>query len=54
MTNIGLPVPRGFKLQQACTKYYADNMVIADEIVNEIFEKLAELENKTGKKMGCK
>ena len=53
MTNIGLPVPRGFTVTtEACTKYYADNMVIADEIVNEIFEKLAELENKTGKKMG--
>jgi len=53
MTNIGLPVPRGFTVTtEACTKYYEDNMVISDEIVNEIFEKLAELEAKTGKKMG--
>ena len=53
MTNIGLPVPRGFTVTtEACIKYYDDNMVISDEIVNEIFEKIAELENKSGKKMG--
>jgi pyruvate,orthophosphate dikinase len=53
MTNIGLPVPRGFTVTtEACTKYYDDNMVIADEIVNEIFENLSKLEGKTGKKMG--
>ncbi|MFA5602269.1 MAG: pyruvate, phosphate dikinase [Bacilli bacterium] len=53
MTNIGLPVPRGFTVTtEACIKYYDDNMVISDDIVNEIFTKLTELETKTGKKMG--
>ena len=53
MTNIGMPVPRGFTITtEACTKYYDDGKNISDEIVNEIFTKLDELETKTGKKMG--
>ncbi|MEI3530194.1 MAG: pyruvate, phosphate dikinase [Bacilli bacterium] len=53
MTSIGLPVPRGFTVTtEACNKYYEDNKVISEEVKNEIFEKLAELEAKTGKKMG--
>ena len=53
MTNIGMPVPRGFTITtEACTKYYDDGKNISDEIVNEIFTKLDELEKKTGKKMG--
>lgn len=53
MTGIGLPVPRGFTVTtEACNKYYEDNKVISEEVKNEIFEKLAELEAKTGKKMG--
>ncbi|MGE5455663.1 MAG: pyruvate, phosphate dikinase [Ignavibacteriales bacterium] len=53
MTNIGLPVPRGFTIStEACTKYYDDGEALSKEIENEIFEKLVELETKTGKKMG--
>ena len=53
MTNIGMPVPRGFTITtEACTKYYDDGKNISNEIVNEIFTKLDELEKKTGKKMG--
>ena len=53
MTNIGLPVPRGFTVTtEACTKYYDDAKVVSEEIVTEIFNKLTELETKTGKKMG--
>ena len=53
MTNIGLPVPRGFTVStEACTEYYNKNETISDEITKEIFLKLEELENKTGKKMG--
>lgn len=53
MTNIGLPVPRGFTITtEVCTRYYDDSMIIVDEIVNEIFGKLSELEIKTGKKLG--
>ena len=55
MTNIGMPVPRGFTITtEACTKYYDDGKNISEEIINEIFAKVAELEEKTGKKMGDK
>ena len=53
MTNIGLPVPRGFTVStEACTEYYNNGETISDEIVKEIFSKLDELEKKTGKKIG--
>ena len=53
MTNIGLPVPRGFTVTtEACTAYYDAGKVISDEIINEIYSKLEELETLTGKKMG--
>ena len=47
MTGIGLPVPRGFTVTtEACTKYYDDGKMISEEIVNQIYEKLEELEEK--------
>jgi len=53
MTKIGLPVPFGFTVTtEACNRYYSDECAIADEIEKEIFEKLADLENVTGKKFG--
>lgn len=53
MTKIGLPVPFGFTVTtEACNKYYEENKRIADEIVDEISEKMTELENVTGKKFG--
>ena len=53
MTNIGLPVPRGFTITtEACNKYYSDGNKISEEVVNQIFEKVADLENITGKKFG--
>ena len=37
MTNIGLPVPKGFTITtKACPKYYADGSKINDEIREEI------------------
>ena len=37
MTNIGLPVPRGFTVTtEACNKYYEDKEVINDSILKEI------------------
>ncbi len=55
MTNIGLPVPQGFTVTtEACNQYYKDAEVISDEIKDQIFEKLAELEEKSGKKFGDK
>ncbi len=53
MTNIGLPVPSGFTVTtEACTRYYTDGEKISSDIEEEIFSKLLELEEKTGKKMG--
>ena len=53
MTGIGLPVPRGFTVTtEACTKYYEDGEKVSSNIEKEIFEKLAELEQITDKKMG--
>ena len=53
MTGIGLPVPRGFTVTtEACIKYYDDGEKISSDIEKEIFDKLAELEKITGKKMG--
>ena len=53
MTSIGLPVPRGFTVTtEACTKYYDDGEKLSKEIVEQIEEKLVELEKVTGKKMG--
>lgn len=53
MTKIGLPVPFGFTVTtEACNKYYEENKKIADEIVEEIHEKMTELENVTGKRFG--
>ena len=53
MTSIGLPVPRGFTVTtEACTAYYDAGKKISKEIIDEIYEKLEELEKLTGKKMG--
>ena len=55
MTKIGLPVPQGFTVTtEACNRYYDDGKVVADDIVTEIMQNLAELENITGKKFGDK
>ena len=53
MTSIGLPVPRGFTITtEACNKYYENREKIGEDVKTQIFEKLAELEKITGKKMG--
>ncbi|MGI6192058.1 MAG: pyruvate, phosphate dikinase [Christensenellales bacterium] len=53
MTKIGLPVPQGFTVStEACTRYYQDGKVIAPEIVEQIFEALAKVEEINGKKLG--
>ncbi|MBP1918084.1 pyruvate, phosphate dikinase [Youngiibacter multivorans] len=50
MTNLGIPIPKGFIVTtEACNKYYDDGKVIAEEIIAEINEKLAVLEKETGK-----
>ena len=53
MTNLGMPVPQGFTVTtEACTRYYTDGKVIADEIVDQIYAALAETEKIAGKKFG--
>ena len=47
MTSIGLPVPRGFTVTtEACTNYYESGKKISEDIKNEIFDKLSELEKR--------
>ena len=53
MTNLGLPVPRGFTIStEACTRYYDDGEMIATEIQDDIMAYVATLEQMTGKKFG--
>lgn len=53
MTNLGLPIPQGFTVTtEACTDYYTQGKQISDEIKDQIFTALAELEEKQGKKFG--
>ena len=53
MTRIGLPVPFGFTITtEACNKYYEDGRKITQEVVDAIYEKLADLEQVTGKTFG--
>ena len=53
MTKIGLPVPQGFTITtESCTKYYEDGRKINDGIIEQIYQKLAQIEKMTGKKFG--
>ncbi len=53
MTNLGLPIPQGFTVTtEACTDYYAKGKQISDEIKEQIFTALSQLEDKQGKKFG--
>ena len=53
MTNLGLPIPQGFTVTTtACTKYYNDGEKIAEEVKNQIFVALKELEKITKKQFG--
>ena len=53
MTNLGMPVPRGFTITtEACTQYYADDRTINDEIQAQVMEYIGKLEDITGKKFG--
>ena len=53
MTKIGLPVPFGFTITtESCNRYYKENMTIAEDIIEGIYEKIEELENVTGKTFG--
>ncbi|HWQ29368.1 MAG TPA: pyruvate, phosphate dikinase, partial [Negativicutes bacterium] len=53
MSNIGLPVPPGFTITtEACNDYYTQGEKLWQDLIDEIFSKLAELEATTGKTFG--
>ncbi len=53
MTRIGLPVPFGFTITtEACNRYYEEDCTIADDILQAVYEKLAEVEEVSGKTFG--
>ncbi|MCI6277391.1 MAG: pyruvate, phosphate dikinase [Clostridium sp.] len=53
MTNLGIPVPKGFTVTtEACNKYYDDGKMISKEIMAEVEEKMVQLEELTGMKFG--
>ena len=53
MTNLGLPIPQGFTVTtEACTNYYENGEQISDEIRQQIFAALGELEQIQGKTFG--
>ena len=53
MTNLGLPIPQGFTVTtEACTDYYDNGKQISDEIKEQIFQNIADLEALMGKKFG--
>ncbi|NLV87515.1 MAG: pyruvate, phosphate dikinase [Clostridiales bacterium] len=53
MTNLGMPVPRGFTITtEACTQYYTDGETINTDIQNQIMEYISKLEDITGKTFG--
>ncbi len=53
MTNIGLPVPQGYTITtEACNTYYEKNQELWPELIDEIFQHMKGLEEKTGKVYG--
>jgi pyruvate,orthophosphate dikinase len=53
MTGLGLPVPQGFTVStEACTRYYEDGKVVADDIVTQIFDGMVKMEEINAKKFG--
>ena len=53
MTNIGLPVPFGFTVTtDVCKKYSDEGGKLPQEVINEVWEHIAELEEVMGKKFG--
>ncbi|MDR1568997.1 MAG: pyruvate, phosphate dikinase [Oscillospiraceae bacterium] len=53
MTGLGLPVPQGLTIStEACTRYYQDGKTISQDILDQIYEALAQTEKIAGKKFG--
>jgi pyruvate,orthophosphate dikinase len=55
MTNAGLPVPPGFTIStRACRLYFEDNGKLPQELEEQMWKSLAELERVTDRKLGSK
>ena len=53
MTNLDLPIPQGFTITtEACTDYYKNGKKVTEEVQDQIFAALAQLEEMQGKKFG--
>ena len=53
MAGLGLPVPQGFTITtEACTRYYDDGRMIADDIMSQVLEYVGKPEKSAGKKFG--
>ena len=53
MTSLGMPVPQGFTIStEACTRYYEDGRTIHEEIMAQVYEALAKIEEINDKKFG--
>ena len=53
MTNLGLPIPKGFTITtEACINYYKEGKKISSDIEEEIFSNIKLLEDELGKKFG--
>ena len=53
MTNLGIPVPKGFTVTtEACNKYYEDGKVISEDVMSQIKTYTKKLEELVGKKFG--
>ncbi len=53
MSNLGIPVPPGFTITtDVCDVYYRNNQTYPQDVLDQMEDKLVELENKMGKKLG--
>ncbi len=53
MTNIGLPIPQGFTIStEACDSFYKNGKKLLEDVKEQVTEKLRELEEESGKKLG--
>lgn len=53
MTTLGIPIPPGFTITaEACAEYYKQDKKYPKEVLDQIAEKLEELEQAMGKKLG--
>ena len=53
MTHIGVPIPEGFTITtEACTLYYNSGKKLPQYIIDAVYENIAKVEKKTGKKYG--